>query len=55
MLPGYTVDAVRRNHTQQAHISFATEMGLLGIYYSEISSVLAGFPPAFMIEFCIRI
>ena len=49
------MDAVRRNHTQQAHISFATERDLIGIYYSEISSGLAGFPPTFMIEFWVRI
>jgi hypothetical protein len=49
------VDAVRRNHTQQGHISSARERGLSGIYYSEISSVLAEFPPTFTIKFSVRI
>ena len=44
-LPGYTGDAVRKNHIRPVHISFARGRGQLVIYYFEISFVLAEFPP----------
>ena len=45
VLPGYTGDAVRKNHIRPEHISSARERGQQVTCYSEISSVLAEFPP----------